>query len=259
MPRISQEQIESALAALVGALAQILIELEVTPARLAQISRTSFVEAAASQATKRGSGKPHIARIAALTGLSRSEVKKIVRSNYQTERPQLDCGPRAVRVLSAWRVYPPFANRGKPRRLPISGASVSFVSLCRMYSGDIPHQVILNELERTSRVRLNKNRTIVSVSASALGSGDNRSAQSLKFAAAFLSSALRDEQILIRRRQHVSTSTSVSAAYVEQAVSGRVNDVLDQLPHLFPRGSGLSKNSVCVYALVAKDSRSRRN
>ena len=54
-----------ALVALLDALASVLIHLEITPARLAQIARTSFVKVGSSQARMRTSGRPHLAKIAA--------------------------------------------------------------------------------------------------------------------------------------------------------------------------------------------------
>ena len=47
---------ETALVALLDALASVLIQLEITPARVAQIARTSFVKAGANHARKRTSG-----------------------------------------------------------------------------------------------------------------------------------------------------------------------------------------------------------
>jgi len=80
----SDNSIERALSQLLDALAEILIPLEVTPARLAQVARSSFVKVSAKEAKMRSSGRPHLAKIAARTGLSRAEVKKIVVANFRT-------------------------------------------------------------------------------------------------------------------------------------------------------------------------------
>jgi hypothetical protein len=253
------ELIESALSALIDALARLLIPLDITPARLSQISRSSFVKAAAAHARKRSSGRPHLAKIAALTGLSRTEVKRIVLTNFSVDNPSSECWPRALRVLEAWKTTSRYSSRGKPRQLAISGPNRSFASLCRSYSGDIPHRVILNELERTSRVTVNQQRTRVSVvSPSARRIAEAKSAQALEYAASFLSLALHDDAVLVRRKQRVQTSSSVPTAYVEQAISGRVTELLDQMPELFPRAKGQSRNSVSVFALVARNPKSKK-
>src|SRR5262245_32991322 len=109
-----------ALVALLDALASVLIQLEVTPARVTQILRTSFVKAGASQARMRTSGRPHLAKIAALTGLSRVEVKRIVAANFKPARVDSESFPRALRVLEGWRDSKIYTIRGKPKRLPIT-------------------------------------------------------------------------------------------------------------------------------------------
>src|SRR5688572_7299542 len=103
MSPLRAESVENALAALLDGLALVLITLDVTPARLAQIARASFVKAGASQATKQSSGRLHLARIAALTGLSRAEVKRIVATNFAVSRSRVDSLPRALRVMSGWQ------------------------------------------------------------------------------------------------------------------------------------------------------------
>jgi hypothetical protein len=44
-------------------------------------------------------------------------------------------------------------NRGRPLRLPISGARVSFTSLVKEFGGDVPHRAVLEELRRLRVVR----------------------------------------------------------------------------------------------------------
>ncbi len=260
MPPTSVEQVESALAAIIGSLARILIKLEITPTRLSQIARSSFVKAAAVQAKKPSSGRPHVAKIAALTGLSRTEVKRIVLKNFLIEKRGTECQPRALRVLMAWKTSPHYSKNGKPRRLTISGPGFSFESLCKNHSGDIPPKVILNELERNSRVALNKQRTTVSVVLVPKNKVPvSKELNALTFAASFISAALCEDYVLVRRKQKVLTSTSFPTPYVEQAISGRINEVLDHMPQLFPKSKGLNRNSVNVFALVARNPRATKN
>jgi len=253
MTALHEDPAEIALAALLDALASVLIALEITPSRLAQIARASFVRAGANQARTRSSGRPHLARIAALTGLSRVEVKRIVAANFSIGVVDPDTTPRAVRVLIGWRTSRDFSSRGKPRRLPISGRSPSFYWLCKSFSGDIPHTVILDELQRQGRVIVTKDRKWVSVARERNGSKRNRQEQeALIFAAGFLNDALRPGARIVKRKEQISASRSVSDAYVENAVAGRVTELLDQMPDLFGGRRRSKRSKLNVYALVAR-------
>src|SRR5262245_39638915 len=97
---------ERALSVLVDALAAVLIQLDVTTGRLSEMLRTSFVKAGATLSRRKRSGRPHIARIAAVTGLSRLEVKKIIDAKYKHDAIRGDQEPRVLRVLRAWQDSP---------------------------------------------------------------------------------------------------------------------------------------------------------
>src|SRR5262245_5524718 len=126
MTRTRGHSADADLTKLFDALAPILISLDITPSKLAQIARASFVKSSAKQARMKSSGRPHLARIAALTGLSRSEVKRLVVSGYKTEASNSENLPRALRVLDAWRTSREYAPSGKPRPLRILGRPPSF-------------------------------------------------------------------------------------------------------------------------------------
>src|SRR5262245_28007072 len=151
-----EDPAELALVELLDALAGVLIQLGITPTRLAQLARASFVRIGAKQARTRTSGRPHLAKIAALTGLSRVEVKRIVAANFAAVDSDLESLPRTERVLFGWRNSTVYMNRRKPRKLRITGRSPSFYTLCKAFSGDIPHTVILRELERQHRISISK-------------------------------------------------------------------------------------------------------
>lgn len=246
--------VERSVATLLDSLALVLISLNVTPARLAQISRAAFVKAGATHSKKRSSGRPHLAKIAALTGLSRTEVKRIVSNNFEIGDAEADSWPRALRVLNAWTHSKRYLSNGRPRKLKLTGARDSFAELCKSHSGDIPPRVILSELEKCGSVSVSTDRSYVSVSNKAAANGQTRNARaSIDFAAQFLSAALRNDLLLVKRRQRVSVPNSIPRAYVEDAISGRVNDLVDLMPKLFPAGKGRKVKGVNVFALVARD------
>jgi hypothetical protein len=254
MTRARADTVELATGELVDALAIVLLTLDITPDRLSEIARSSFVKAAAEKARKRSSGKPHLAKIAAQTGLSRTEVKRIVASNFSIENRSLDSLPRALRVLEAWRRTPPYSSGGEPRTLRLSGKGASFSSLCKAHSGDIPYRVILNELERRGLISLKQQRTYVTaVRQRQRARVTTDLVETMKFASAVISAIARREAVLVRRRQRIAVASSVAPAYVEQSVAGRVQEMLDQLPQLFPpkrkRNSG---NGLDVFAVVSR-------
>jgi hypothetical protein len=252
---------ELALAALLDVLASILVPLEITPARLAQIARASFVKASATHARMRSSGRPHLARIAALTGLSRAEVKRVVAANYSFGPRDLESSPRAIRVLHAWRTSMGYAREGRARSLRVRGPFPSFETLCREYSGDIPHKVILKELESRCRVRLRKKRTWVSaIGATRSGVGLHRDLSNLVFAASLIGEFSTSEKILLRRKERIRSSAEIQESYVENAIASRVAELLDNLPELFVTNKNAPKSRKCVnvYTLVTTSKKANK-
>jgi hypothetical protein len=256
-----EDAVERALAALLDVLASILLPLDVTPARLAQIARASFVKATATNARMRRSGRPHLARIAALTGLSRAEVKRVVSANYGFGPRESESAPRALRVVSAWRSAKGYSRAGKGLELQVIGEFPSFETLCRDYSGDIPHKVILTELERRSAVKLLKHRTRVALAiAPAPRNTTQRELSNLIFASSMLSDLSNNERVLVKRKEKITASVAIQDSYVENAISARVTDLLDNLPQLFVSRKGGRKNTarLNVYTLVSKSERIRK-
>lgn len=242
------------LAKLFDALAPVLIPLDITPSRLAQIARASFVKAGAKQAQMKSSGRPHLARIAALTGLSRLEVKRLVASGYKSDASQLENLPRALKVLNAWRNVGAYVSGGKPRQLNIVGRSPSFDSLCKAHSGDIPYTVIMDELERRRCVVVSRRKNRISIAKLKRGVGSSsQEMAALTFATAFLQDALQQKLVLVMRKQKIASSTHLSDAYVENAIASRLTDLLDQLPELFANRKSPKRNIVNVFTLVSRN------
>jgi Family of unknown function (DUF6502) len=131
-------------------LAFVLLPRGMTPKRFGELARSAFVQVAAN-ASKRQNGRVNHSRVAAQTGLSRSDVRRLLsRSVIDSVHP--DQTPVA-RVITGWRTDRKFADsEGKPRRLRISGSSSSFTSLVKKYGGDIPHRAVLDEMLRIRAV-----------------------------------------------------------------------------------------------------------
>lgn len=261
MKQSKEDATDEALAALLDVLASILVPLEVTPTRLAQIARVSFVKATANHARMRSSGRPHLARIAALTGLSRAEVKRVVSTNYKPPSREPENSPRALRVLSAWRASKGYSRAGKELALRVTGAFPSFETLCRAYSGDIPYRVILTELERKKRVKLGRNRTWISVAKNSdLRVARQPELSNLIFAASIVGALSEGERVLVKRQAKVRAPNAIQDSYVENSIASRVTALLDNLPQMFvSRGkSRQSTNRVTVYTVVSRSERARK-
>jgi hypothetical protein len=140
----------SVLQELLTELAFVLLPRGMTPKRFGELARSAFVQAAADMSKLRN-GKVNHSRVAAQTGLSRADVKRLLRTNV-FDSVRSDQTP-VRRVISGWRTDRKFAHRdGRPKRLRISGSSLSFASLVKKYGGDVPHRAVLDELRRIGAV-----------------------------------------------------------------------------------------------------------
>ncbi len=135
---------------LLAELALVLLPRGVTPKRFGEFARLAFVQAAANMSRLRN-GRVNQSRVAAQTGLSRADVKRLLGADLLSSvRP--DQTP-IRRVINAWRTDRRFCTKsGRPKRLSITGAGASFENLVRRYAGDIPHRAVLTELRRMRAV-----------------------------------------------------------------------------------------------------------
>ena len=134
-------------------LALALVPRGMTPKLFGELSRHAFVHAAA-RISQQANGRINHSRVAALTGLSRADVKRILLNGDAMSPIGRSEQMPIERVLHAWRVDRRFSdNRGNPKRLRVSGTSASFAVLAKLYAGDVPHRAILDELRRIGAVR----------------------------------------------------------------------------------------------------------
>src|SRR2546430_14128905 len=113
-----------------------------TPKRFGELARSAFVQAAADMSKLRN-GKVNHSRVAAQTGLSRADVKRLLTSNM-FDSVRADPTP-VKKVIAGWRTDRKFANRdGSPKRLRISRPSNSLTSLVKKHRGDLPHRGVLD-------------------------------------------------------------------------------------------------------------------
>lgn len=105
----------------------------------------AFVQEAARRQSARNQPL-NASRIAAVTGLTRHEVARLLKARVAPENLQTRLTQRSNRVLLGWHTDAAFLTRdGKPRPLPYEGEN-SFSSLAHQFSGDIPPRAMLDEL-----------------------------------------------------------------------------------------------------------------
>ena len=246
---------DQALSALNDALAFFLIQLDVTPGRMSEILRTSFVKAGATISRRKTSGRPHIARIAAVTGLTRQEVKRIIKSKFKIDSTRGDQESRVSRVVRAWRESQKYSKWASERPLRISGAYPSFESLCKEHSGDIPHMAVVAELKTRGMVRITQLRGREYIVLNKRSQTANRKGMdTLQFVTNLLDSVVRDDRVLLKKTQHVSVPSNLAPAYFERSVAARVSALVEQL-QIDPAPLGrrrLSKGGLDVFAVVSR-------
>lgn len=131
------------------------------------VVKVAYVRAARDQGRNtRGEGRPHVSRIAVVTGLTRAEVTAILNNDEEDEHRTSDRGShRAERVLSGWWNDPDFHNKeGQPASLPLSGGRQSFQALIARYSNEPRPAPILDELLRVGAVKRRSDGTYQAVS-----------------------------------------------------------------------------------------------
>lgn len=137
-------------------LARILLRHGMSSVEFNEISRWVFVDVAMTDPQfsipERSQSK---SRVAVLTGLSRKEVLRLREMTAPDQAEEFSSSNRAARVLTGWTENPMFSDdKDQPRELPLKKGAPSFADLVRMYSGDMPYRVVLDELLRSGAVEV---------------------------------------------------------------------------------------------------------
>ena len=131
-------------------LAALLIGQGMTAKTFEQLARCAFVQAATKGSTFTN-GRVNYSRVAARTGLTRAEIKRVLSAGSDSWA-QARSGP-LERVVLGWRTDRHFIDQyRRPKRLAVTGARYSFASLAKRYAKDVPHKALLEELRRIGAV-----------------------------------------------------------------------------------------------------------
>jgi hypothetical protein len=136
---------------IIDPLVDLMLDAGVTVHEFSYLVRERAVRNAARRVTKEN-GRDSKSRVAIVTGLPRSEVARILKTDEVSYNTGLGQHP-ARKVLTAWFDNPRFlAANGEPAVLPIFGKRRSFEQLVAMHSRGIPVRAMLDELTQTEAV-----------------------------------------------------------------------------------------------------------
>jgi hypothetical protein len=140
------------LALILRPIVSLSLKCGISSAEFIEVARSLFVAVATEDYGVRG--RPtNISRVAAMTGISRKEIRRYRESgNPKNWTPEMESSPAAA-VLHYWHFDPDFCvSPGHPRPLNQTGER-SFSELVRRYSGDIPAGALKAELERADALQ----------------------------------------------------------------------------------------------------------
>jgi len=135
-------------------LAALLLPRGVTPKLIGDLVRIAFVQAAADR-SKLMNGRVNYSRVAAQTGLSRADVKRLLRPDISNSPLAMFAEAPVEKVIRGWCLDRDFVTTDRlPKPLRLDGKAASFKALAKRYGGDIPPRAILEELKSAQAVTI---------------------------------------------------------------------------------------------------------
>jgi hypothetical protein len=145
----------AALSTILAPLTGFAVDVGVSAHELQVMCRVAAVNVAADR--QRASNlRVSISGIAAITGIPRAEVSRILRSKKMGGQLEIGQRPHAInKILSVWNEHPNFTNRsGRPADLKIYGPGSTFETLVNRHGGGLPIRAVIDELIRTGSVEI---------------------------------------------------------------------------------------------------------
>ena len=126
----------------------------VTPQRFSRIARQAFIRAAAERSRLKN-GRINQSKVAALTGLTRREIKQILDLDHATPKANRSARTPSARIVQGWLTDRRFLTKqGRPKMLTNHGGKSSFQRLVKDYGGDISPRAVLEELAHSKAIRI---------------------------------------------------------------------------------------------------------
>lgn len=128
-------------------MAPVLVENGITAHQINEMAKDALVSEASARA-RMASGRVNHSKVAALTGLTRSEIRRRLLPDTDKSQMPSRALDRSARAVAGWLRDPTFHDaRGKPKPLAIRGNTLSFADLVRRHSGDVPPRAVLETLK----------------------------------------------------------------------------------------------------------------
>ena len=144
--------LSAAVLRLLRPLVRVLLRHGMAYGTFSELARKAYVEEGFLQVAETGK-RPTVSGVAALTGLTRKETKRLRELEVVDDEASSHRYSRAIRVISGWTSDPRFqTGAGAPAVLPMEGDQGSFSALVKEYSGDIPPAAMLSVLESSGTV-----------------------------------------------------------------------------------------------------------
>jgi hypothetical protein len=150
-----QEAARKSLTKLFRPLSAFVVDCGLSISEANLILRTAAVQSAAVRQLE-NSNRVNISGIAAITGIPRGEVSRILNSGGTLTSGAIK-GRQSItsKILSAWHRDPNYLTATRrPRNLKIFGGGPTFESLVRRYGQGIPIRAVLDELKRVGAIQL---------------------------------------------------------------------------------------------------------
>jgi Family of unknown function (DUF6502) len=139
--------------------ARYLLAAGVSVSQFQEAAQRAFLQAAARNA-RFANAKVNQSAVAAMTGLTRSQIRLMLRAPANTGSRRES---RVEQIVRGWLTDPLFTTAsGNARVLHLSGRGGSFAGLARKYGGDVPPRALQAELLRQGFIRLQGTRVALS-------------------------------------------------------------------------------------------------
>jgi hypothetical protein len=212
--------------------ASVLLPRGMTPKQFGELARSAFAHAAADKSRLRN-GRVNQSRVAAQTGLSRADVKRLLCSPIPGRA--FDLSP-IQKVLNGWIGDRQFTDRrGCAKKLVISGDRSAFKQLVEKYAGDIPYRAVLNELDNMGIVAVTPNHVEMCRSENLRGRNDFSFLTPLRApfedGLRIVSTPQKSRSAPLIQRLQLPVATEVDLAIVKDRCIERATAMLEGLSH----------------------------
>ena len=147
----------AAILKLLKPLVRVLLRQGISYGAFSDLAKYVYVDVAENDFSVEGK-KQTVSRVSVITGLSRKEVSRVQKLSSPQDDVLTRKYNRAARVISGWVRDSDYHFNNSPTDLALDGKALSFSSLVKKYSGDLPVRAILDELLNVKAIALKDNK-----------------------------------------------------------------------------------------------------